>query len=208
MTCADLEVLLCDYVDGTLEGDRKAAVEQHLAACATCAQFARDISTAVAFAEKAPPVEPPDELVTQILYHVPATRSEESGGWFRGLFGRWLEPVLQPRFAMGMAMTILSFSLLAKFAGIPERQLTPEDLHPAAVWAAVDDRMHRVWDRGVKYYESMKVVFEVQSRLAEWTEEEAPATQPDSEDLLNYPAGLAPGEPVQERDGDERSPAE
>ena len=205
MTCADFEVLLCDYVDGTLEGDQQAAVEQHLATCATCAELARDVSTAVAFTEKAREVDSPDALVTQILYQIPRRRSgRRDAGWFRGLFGRWMEPILQPRFAMGMAMTVLSFSLLAKFAGIPERQLTPEDLHPAKVWASVDDRFHRVVDRVVKYYESMRVVYEVQSRLAEWSEEDPGAEQPDAEDAEG-PPGLSPEplEPVGE--GDERS---
>ncbi len=197
MTCAELETLLCDYVDGTLPSGQRAAVEKHLAECATCAQFARDISSAIAFAAKAEPVEAPDELITRILYQTPSRRPEKKPGWLPGLFGRWLEPVLQPRFAMGMAMTILSFSLLAKFAGIPERQLKPEDLHPANVWLTVDDRVHRVWDRVVKYYESLRVVYEVQSRLAEWTENEASAEQPERG---QEPAGRS-GLPPESTDG-------
>ena len=31
MTCAELEILLCDYVDGTLRGAEKSALESHLA---------------------------------------------------------------------------------------------------------------------------------------------------------------------------------
>ena len=33
MNCADIEILLCDYVDGTLHGEQKSAVEAHLAGC-------------------------------------------------------------------------------------------------------------------------------------------------------------------------------
>jgi len=177
MTCADLGILLCDYVDGTLDGEQTVAVERHLAACATCVQLARDVSTAVAFTAEAEPVTPPDELVTHLLFQVPAAkpRSARAGLW--GVLSRWMEPVLQPRFAMGMAMTILSFSLLVRFAGIPERQLTPADLHPAHVWATVDDRAHATWDRLVKYYNSLKVVYELQSRLSDWNEEDAAAAE-------------------------------
>ena len=173
MTCADIEILLCDYVDGTLRGDEKAAVEEHLVRCAFCARMAEDAAAAVEFLHKAAPVEPPPELVTRLLYQVPAARERHSQGGLRAWLSRWIGPVLQPRFAMGMAMTVLSFSLVARIAGIPERQLRPSDLHPAKVWAAIEDRAHRVWDRGVKYYESLKVVYEIQSRLSEWTEEPA-----------------------------------
>jgi len=37
MNCAELEILICDYVDGTLAAADKAAVESHLSACPACA---------------------------------------------------------------------------------------------------------------------------------------------------------------------------
>ena len=72
---------------------------------------------------------------------------------------------------MGMAMTVLSFALLGRYVGM--RQLRPADLDPVKVWAATEDRAHRVWERGVKYYESLRVVYEIESRLKEWTDEQA-----------------------------------
>src|SRR5262249_11694492 len=99
--------------------------------------------------------------------------------WGRRLFGKWFEPVLQPRFAMGMAMTMLSFAMLFKFANIPERSLKPSDLDPVKVWAAAEDKVVRWWERGVKYYENLRVVYEIQTRLRDWTQEEpADETQP------------------------------
>ena len=61
MNCADVETLLCDYVDGTLHAEQKTAVEQHLSACAACAEFVADATRAVAFMERAAVVEPPAE---------------------------------------------------------------------------------------------------------------------------------------------------
>lgn len=190
MTCAELEILLCDYVDGLLDSERTAAVERHLAECTTCAELARDASTAVAFLRKAAPVEPPDELVTRLLFQVPERRAVKGYAGLRGLLSRLAEPVLQPRFAMGMAMTILSFSLLVKFTGIPDRPLRPSDLQPAKIIQAIDDRAHRLWDQAVKYYESLRVVYEIQNRLGEWTQSEqespgtagAPAQDPEQPD--------------------------
>ena len=83
---------------------------------------------------------------------------------------RWIDPVLQPRFAMGMAMTVLSFAMLGRFAGIEIRQLKPSDLDPAKVWMTIEDRAVRTWERGVKYYQSMRLVYDVQTRLSEWND--------------------------------------
>ena len=173
MNCSDFEILLCDYVDGTLDNSRKQTLEAHRCECEACAEFARDVMGAVAFMERAGDVVVPLELLTKIAFYIPesAARTVQTGG-IRALFGKWLQPVLQPRFAMGMAMTILSFSMVARFAGIEPRQLKAADLSPAKVWAAADDRVSRSWQRALKYYDSLRLVYEVQSRYKEWTEPE------------------------------------
>ncbi len=171
MNCADLEILLCDYVDGTLRAEQRSAVEDHLAACGPCAELVRDAASAVTFMARAAGPEPPAELVTRILFELPAAqRAEHSvskSAWKR-FRARWLEPVLQPRFAMGMAMTVLSFAMLGRFAGVEVRQLKPADLDPVKVWIALEDKTLRAWERGVKYYDSLRVVYEVQTRLKDW----------------------------------------
>ncbi len=174
MNCSDVEILLCDYVDGTLHGEQKSAVEGHLASCAGCAESARDASSAVAFIDRAGVVEVPAHLVTRILFELPVARRAEHSvsrsGW-RRFRAKWLEPVLQPRFAMGMAMTVLSFAMLGRFAGIRVRQLNPSDLDPVKVWMTVEDNALRTWERGVKYYDSLRIVFEIQTRLREWSDQ-------------------------------------
>ena len=174
MTCAELEILLCDYVDGTLRGEEKAALESHLTGCVACAELAKDVTGAVSLIERAALVEPPAELLTRILHHSPVGRpvASERKSWFRRLTGGLFESVLQPRYAMGMAMTILSFSMLAKFSPIEVRQLRPADLDPVKIWASIDDHAHRAWDRTMKYYDNLRLVIEVQSRLKEWSEQE------------------------------------
>jgi hypothetical protein len=177
MTCAELEILLADYVDGTLRSEEKSAVVSHLAGCAGCADLARDAAGAVAFMERVSRVEAPPELVTRILFEITSgpSRAVVKPSLFRRMFGKWLQPVLQPRFAMGMAMTVLSLAMLGRFSGIQVRQLRPSDLDPVKVWMAAEDRVHRTWERGVKYYESLRLVFEIQTRLSEWSEEESSA---------------------------------
>ena len=36
MTCGELEILLCDYLDGALSADESRSVEAHLETCAAC----------------------------------------------------------------------------------------------------------------------------------------------------------------------------
>ena len=177
MNCADVEIQLADYVDRTLRGDAASALEAHLADCAACAELARDSAGAVAFMERAAVVEAPPELVTRILYEITAGPSHAliKPSWARRLFGHWLESILQPRFAMGMAMTVLSFAMIGQFTHV--RQLTPADLDPVKVWTAAENRVVRWYNRGVKYYDSLRVVYEIQTRLKEWADEQ-PGTSP------------------------------
>jgi hypothetical protein len=136
------------------------------------------MQAAVAFLERVEAPEPPDQLITRILFHAPVggrlpepTPVKKQRGFGEWLHG-WISPLLQPRLAMGMAMTILSFSMVGRIVGIPQRQLTLADMEPARVWATVDDKLHRSWDRAVKYYQNLRLVYEIQSRLQEWSAEE------------------------------------
>jgi hypothetical protein len=173
MTCAELEILLCDYVDGTLRGAEKTALESHLAECSACAELAKDVAGVTAFIDTVAAAEPPAELLTRILHVIPTGRQKpERPSWWRKLFGGW-HTILSPRYAMGMAMTVLSFSMIAKFAHIEPRNFTQADLDPVKIWAGIDDRAHRSWDRAVKYYDNLRLVIEIQSRLKEWTDQDA-----------------------------------
>lgn len=196
MTCAEFEVLLCDYLDGTLDEKLRRELEQHRDACPSCSAFAADVTGAVAFLRRVEEVEPPPELLTRITFEIPTGGARSPQGWRAWLAGR-LQPVLQPKFAMGMAMTILSFSMLGRLAGIEVRQLKPSDLHPAAVWAEVDNRVNRTWERALKYYENLRLVYEVQTRLQEWTKQE-------EEDRKGRPAEENVESPARKTEGDER----
>lgn len=199
MTCAEFEILVCDYVDGTLHGANKTAFEEHQANCGICRDLAQDATAAVAFMDRAAIVEPPAELVTRILFEIPRGKpvEERRRSKIGSTLRRWFQPVLQPKFAMGMAMTILSFSMLGRFTGMSVRQLKPSDLDPVKVWASIDDRAHRTWDRAVKYYENLRLVYEIQSRLREWSQQEE---EEDRKNQTVAPTGQTqPGTPEQQQ---------
>jgi hypothetical protein len=197
MNCAELEVLLCDYLDGVLAGEARTGVEQHLAQCANCAELARDAAAAVEFIGRAEQVEPPPELMTRILFHLPSAhhaRKRQPGGFAKTVRG-WFQPILQPKFAMGFAMTILSFSLLGRWVGITPRQLTLDDLRPAKVWQTLDDKIYRTWQRTVKFYENLRLVYEVQTQIKEWKqrEQELRGRAAGEEQAAPAPAAAQPG---------------
>jgi anti-sigma factor RsiW len=85
MTCAELEILLCDYVDGTLRGEEKSAFESHLSGCSACTELAKDVVGATAFLERVAVAEPPAELLTRILHQIPQgrQRSSDRPSWWR-----------------------------------------------------------------------------------------------------------------------------
>lgn len=181
MKCTEFELLLCEYLDGTLTPAEKAEADAHLATCGECAELKSDAAGAVAFMERAAVVEVPPQLVTKILQQVPSRQpvTVKARSAFGRMVAKWLEPVLQPRLVMGMAMTILSFAMLGRFAGIEARQLKPADLHPVKILEATEDRAHRTWNKAVKYYQSLKIVYELQSLLRDLSESEEGTQQPD-----------------------------
>lgn len=204
MNCADLEILICDYVDGTLSATERATVELHLNQCDACRALVEDSRAALSFMDRAADVEPPAALVNRILFEArktPAFSVRRKG--LMGWAGRLVEPVLQPKFAMGMAMTILSFSMLGRFAGLPNKQIRPADLEPARLWATLEDRAYRTWDRAKKYYESLRLVYEIRQTLTEWNEKDeakpfgtppdAPDIAPQSAPAEEGPIPVAPG---------------
>ncbi len=168
MNCAEFEQVLADYLDGVLGDAQRRAVEEHAASCLACREFMADVTGAVAFLKRADAVAPPPELVTRIAYQAPSGRSrdafETQGIWNR-ISAAWLQPLLRPKFAMGMAMTILSFAMLQRCTGVQVQHIQPADLSPVRIWDGVEDRVIRVKDRAVKYYDNIRLVYEIETRL-------------------------------------------
>lgn len=202
MTCANFEIALCDYLDGTLGAAEKAEVEQHLSTCASCAELARDAGAAIAFMERVADVEPPPELVTRMfaIPGLPEARASMRRG-FRSWFRDLMQPMLQPRMVMGLSLTILFFGMMVRCAGIPERKLSAADLDPARVWAGAEDRVHRGWERTVKFYENLRFVYQIQSRVREWRDQQeqdasaVPPEAPATDERLLTPPAKDPGQP-------------
>ena len=168
MNCAEFESILADYLDGILSDAERASVEEHASTCATCREFMADVSGGLSLLRQSEPVEAPGELITRIAYLAPRGRSRdpfETPGLLNRFVNKWLRPALQPRLAMSMAMTILSFAMLERCTGVQVQRVRPADLSPVRVWSGVENKALRVRDQAVKYYENLRIVYEVESHL-------------------------------------------
>jgi hypothetical protein len=185
--CAEFEAWLTDALDGVLSGERLQAFEAHRASCPDCGpmyaaaeeglHWLRDLKDEV--------VEPPARVMDDILRatsraYLPQGQIERS--WWQRLSG-WsvLAPVLQtvrqPRFAMSFAMAFCSLSVLLTVLGVTPRDLRRLDLRPSAVVRNVAVAGGKVQ----KYYDNVKLVYEIESRVRDLKRATTPE-EPDSGD--------------------------
>ena len=172
MNCADFEILLADHIDGNLRADRKSAFARHRETCAGCGALTADVEVAMDFMERAAEPEMPPVVLSKILQ---ATNS----GWelslrgkgLRGWIHRTFAPILQPRFVLGAVFTMISATMLTQCSGGGKKSLTAADLDPVRLVSTLENRAQRVYDRALKSYESMKLVYEVKSQLTDWAEQ-------------------------------------
>jgi hypothetical protein len=174
LTCAECEEHLADLLDEALGGERKAMVEAHLAACAECAALARDAGAAMAFAGRSAAVELPATLVPRILAEITTgpSRVLVQSSLSERIFGRWIRPILQPRFALSLAMAALSIAMVWT-AEAPEpgnvnpSKISPSKISPGKIWTMAENRIYRTFDRAVKNYENLALVADVESQIDE-----------------------------------------
>jgi hypothetical protein len=181
MNCTELESILADYLDGTLASTGRAALELHAAECVACAEFVAEVKNGANLLKKLEPVEPPPALITRIAYQAPLGRVrdpfERETAWTR-FATKWLQPVLQPRLVMGMAMTVLSFTMLERCTGVKVERVQAADLNPVRVLGGMEDKGVRFKDRMLKYYENLRVVYEVEARLRDLQRQQDESQKP------------------------------
>jgi len=177
MNCAEFEILLADYFDGALNAHARQSEREsflrHRESCPACTAMAEEVRSAISFMDRAAEVEPPPALLTKILH---STNSgwelKLRGAGIRGWINRTFAPVLRPRFVLGAVFTMISATMLTQCAGGPRTTLTAADLDPVRVWTALDNRTQRVWDRAVKSYDSMRLVYEIKTQLNDWSQKQ------------------------------------
>jgi anti-sigma factor RsiW len=160
LSCAACEEQIADLLDGVISASQKAEVEAHLEQCTACAELARDAGGAVELMGRASAVEVPATLVPQILAEITTgpSRVLVQASLAERFFGRWIRPVLQPRFALGFAMAALSVAVIP-------RPWLPLAASPAKLLTMAENRIYRTYDRVVKSYDDLALVADVQNQI-------------------------------------------
>lgn len=209
MQCNEFEALLNQAVDETLAGDELEGFQAHARVCAVCGPLAAEVDAGRRWLKSLAEIEPPANLVRNILVattgmesfrlHRAATAQPRTSGWerVREWAGAALSPVFavarQPRFAMSFGMAFFSLSIAMSLTGVKASDLRHADLRPSALRRTYYETSGRV----VKYYENIRFVYQIESRVREFKRVTTPATpapegqsdQPDKERKNNNTSG-------------------
>jgi hypothetical protein len=185
--CSQFEALLSEALDSQLSGSRKQSFEAHGRVCAICGPLLADAVAGQQWLKSLEEVEPPAHLMHNILastsgissarLHAATTDGHATGlgerarQWWDSFITPAAAFVRQPRFVMSFGMIFFSFSLALSAAGVKPADVAKIDLRPAVVKRTYYTTQGRV----VKFYENIRFVYEIESRVREFKRSTTPA---------------------------------
>jgi hypothetical protein len=177
--CQEFEALLSDALDGKLEAPILARFHAHAAACDNCGPMLAATQAGMNWLKALPEAEPPLNLLRNILIATTGAeaaapvRTSAAPSWRDRLRG-WTHPlapayalVLQPRFSLSLGMAFFSVMVLMNAAGLHLTGLRAADLRPSAIQSNLSRTYYETTGRVVKYYENIRFVYEIESRVRE-----------------------------------------
>jgi hypothetical protein len=187
MQCNEFDLLLSDALDGVLTGNELDRFQAHARICRTCGPLLADAEAGRGWLKGLKEVEPPTNLVRNILASTTGVDTQRRHATVRvpqrisglervpaSLFG-YLEPIFvairQPRFAMSFGMAFFALSVGLTIAGVKPADLRQVSLRPAMIRRTYYSTQARV----VRYYDNIRFVYEVESRLREFKRNVEPA---------------------------------
>lgn len=214
--CGHWETLLAEALDGLLRPEDEATFASHKAECAACAALfeeARRGREWLDFLSAEPEI--PTGLLDKILaqtgpgqasgFGLLSPVASAPGGiplhgaqpaplprWQRPGFMGYVRRFAEPRLMMTAAMAFFSIALTLNLTGVRLSQLRWSNLRPTAVRAFMQRQITVASTPIVRYYDHLRLVYEVQSRVRELrrtTENEG------NQQLQKQPSG--PGESKQ-----------
>ena len=212
MQCNEFEALLFDALDRKLSPEADARFRAHARSCTKCGPMFTEIEAGQRWMKALDEVEPPVNLVHNILAAttgLPSHRLEEYPAAYKPSFGErvreWLDSlwtpvwvtVRQPRFAMSFGMAFFSLSVALSVAGVKPTDIKQADLSRTGLRRTYYTTQARV----VKYYENIRLVYEIESRVQEFKKVTRPSERKNvkeqERDRKNNTSGQP--EPRQER---------
>ena len=183
MQCVEFEALLSDALDATLHGPMLEVFNAHQQSCSACSALYREAAAGMHWLKGLEDIEPPRNLVHNILAQTigavpePSTEAATPGeGWFGKLRARlspMFAPVMTPRFAMSFGMAFFSITMLANVAGFRVSDLKHVDLSARGLQKTYYSTEARV----VRYYENIRLVYEIESRVRDLRRAATPEKQ-------------------------------
>src|ERR1700681_2642969 len=215
MECTEFEALLSDALDGDgrLSGTRKESFDAHRRICPVCGPMFADAQAGQRWLRTLAleTVEPPAHLVHNILAATSGVASrrlvtavadgrstpfrERAREWWDSLFTPAAAFVRQPRFVMSFGMIFFTFSLALNVAGVKATDVAKVDLRPTALRHAYYDAQIKV----VKYYDNIRFVYEIESKVRELKRANTPAEPAPKEQKENRKNNSS-GQPDQRQD--------
>jgi hypothetical protein len=191
MQCAEFDALLIEALDVSLSGRKLESFQAHARACAVCGPLFAEADAGRRWLKSLPEVDAPPHLVHNILLATTGYESKRAAvrpgakasgmdaiaAWLRPVFAPVLSMSRQPRFAMSFGMAFFSLSISLSLAGVKVSDVRHVDLRPSALKRTYYETTGRV----VKYYENIRFVYEIESRVREFKRVTAPPAPPPQE---------------------------
>jgi hypothetical protein len=186
MQCVEVEALLAEVLDGTLQGQQLVGFEAHQQSCASCRGLLEEARAGMHWLKGLDEAEPPRNLVHNILaqtigalpseHIVPAPVSESWIGKLKARLAPIFAPVATPRFAMSFGMAFFSITMLLGIAGFKMSDLRHLDLSSKGIMKTYYDTQARI----TRYYENMRLVYEIESRVRDLKRAATPDNNSDN----------------------------
>jgi hypothetical protein len=194
MQCVEWEASLADALDGALHGSRLAAFEAHQQACPVCGAQYQEAAAGLHWLKALEEVEVPRNLAHNIMVQtvgalpVPREKAVTAGeSWWGRFKGRRLAPVfaplVTPRFAMSFGMAFFSITMLLNVAGFHIADLKQLDLSAKGIQKTYYTTQARV----VRYYENIRLVYEIESRVRDLRRAAQPEQKPEENNTPKNP---------------------
>ena len=216
MQCSEFDALLSEALDHILSGPKFEAFQAHAKSCTVCGPLLAEAEIGKQWLEQLVEVDPPQHLMHNILAatsgidtaRLHGTAAQAQISWYDRMV-EWASAVVrpivgvvkQPRFAMSFGMAFFSLSISLSLAGVKLSDVRHADLRPSAIKRTYYETSGRV----VKYYENIRFVYEIESRVREFKRATTPAEpgqkkeghsrnddrsqQPDEKQQRNYSQG-------------------
>jgi hypothetical protein len=205
MQCSQFEALLAEALDQAEQAgadvgakgfspETREAFAAHQLSCSVCAPLYAEAREGMLLLRAMEEVEPPRNLVHNILaatsraeataHGAAATRKQASAGWLARL-RQSLRPtaagLLRSRFVTSFCMAFFSLSLTMSLAGVKVSDLARVDWHPSALRRSVVLEYTQIEASVMRYYDNMRLVYEVQSQVQKLKKAATPAQNDNKE---------------------------